>query len=168
MEQQRAAIQGFSTSTRETNGAVSDVAGRMAHIADLVDRSTSHAAIIADVATQVQHTTEALRVAIPDIAHRATRAEMREIPRFEVDFEARVEVRGRTLTARIHDISESGVRIEKLPELLVGTPFVLSIDGLDPVSGKVVRAHQQTVGACFEPQKLKSDEIRRLVTAAAA
>jgi methyl-accepting chemotaxis protein len=168
MEQQRAAIHGFSTSTRETNGAVSDVAGRMAHIADLVDRSTDHATVIADVATQVQHTTESLRVAIPDIAHRATRAEMREIPRFEVDFQARVEVRGRTLTARIHDISESGVRIEKLPELLVGTPFVLNIDGLDPVSGKVVRAHEQTVGACFEPQKLKSDEIRRLVTAAAA
>jgi len=168
MDQQRAAIQGFSMSTRETSGAVTDVAGRMAHIADLVDRSTAHAAAVAAVATQVQHTTESLKVAIPDIARRATRAEMREFPRFEVDFTARLDVNGRSVVARIHDISESGVRIEKLPELAVGAPIVVTIDGLHPVSGRVLRAHDHTVGICFEPQRLKTDEVRRLITRKAA
>jgi methyl-accepting chemotaxis protein len=168
MEQQRAAIHGFSTSARETSSAVSDVAGRMAHIADLVDRSTSHATTVAEVATQMQHTTESLLVAIPDIARKATRAEMRVFPRFEVDFKARVEVNGRTIVARVHDISESGTRIDRLPELTVGAPIVVTIEGFYPVSGRVVRAHEQTVGVCFEPQRLKSDEVRRLVTTSAA
>jgi PilZ domain len=168
MEQQRAAILGFSVSARETSGAVSDVVGRMAHIAELVDHSTTHAAAIAEVATQVQHTTESLRVAIPEIARRATRAEMREFPRFEVNFEARVEVNGQAIMARIHDISESGIRIEKLPQLTVGAPIVVSIEGVHPVRGRVVRAHEETVGVCFEPQRLKTDEVRRLITTAAA
>jgi aerotaxis receptor len=168
MDQQRAAIQGFSMRTRETSGAVTDVAGRMAHIAELVDRSTAHAAAVAEVATQVQHTTESLRVAIPDIARRATRAEMREFPRYEVDFKARVDVNGRSVVARVRDISESGIRIEKLPELTVGAPVVVTIEGFHPVNGRVLRAHEQTVGICFEPQRLKTDEVRRLITRKAA
>ncbi len=168
MQQQRAAIQGFSVSTRDTNSAVSDVAGRMAYIAGLVDRSTTRAAEIADVAMQMQHTSESLRVGIPNIARKATRAEMREFPRFDVDFTARVEVNGRSIVARIHDISESGVRLEKLPEFTVGAQLMVTIEGLHPVSGKVVRIHQRTVGVSFETQRFKTDEIRRLVAAAAA
>jgi methyl-accepting chemotaxis protein len=168
MDQQRAAIQGFSMSTRETSGAVSDVAGRMAHIADLVDLSSSHATDVAEVATQVQLTTESLRVAIPDIAKKATRNEMREFPRYAINFKARVDVNGRSAVARIHDISESGISIEKLAGLTVGAPIVVTVDGLHPVAGKVVRVREQTVGICFEPQRLKTDEVRRLITAKAA
>ena len=61
MEQQRAAIQNFSASARMTSGAVSDVAGRMANIADLVDRSGIGAAEIAGGATEMQRTSESLR-----------------------------------------------------------------------------------------------------------
>jgi methyl-accepting chemotaxis protein len=168
MDQQRAAIQGFSATSRETTGAVSDVAGRMAHIADLVDRSAARAGEIADVATQMQHTSEELRVGIPDIARKATRAEMREHPRYEVNLMARVEVAGRSYFARVHDISESGMRIDKRPEFAVGAPTVISVEGLPPVNGKIVRAHQTTLGVCFEPQRLKTEEVRRLVTAPAA
>ena len=168
MEQQRAAIRGFSACTHETSGAVSDVAGRMVRIAELVDRSTACAAEIADVATQVQLTSESLRVGIPDIARKATRADMRECPRYDVNFPARIEVGGMTLVARVHDISESGVRIDRLPELTVGAQIVVYIEGLHPVGGKVVRSHGTTVGVCFEPQRLKTDEVRRLVTAPAA
>ena len=154
MEQQRAAIQGFSASTRETNGAVSDVAGRMAHIAELVDRSTTCADEIAEVATQVQHTSESLRVGIPDIARKATRADMREFPRYDVDFTARVEVDGSSFVARVHDISESGIRIEKRPELAVGAPIVVTIDGL-PSGQRQGRPHPR-------------EDRRRLLRAAAA
>jgi methyl-accepting chemotaxis protein len=168
MEQQRAAIQGFSMSTRETSGAVTDVAGRMAHIAELVDLSTTHATDITEVATQVQHTTESLRVALPDIAKKATRHELRQFLRYEVDFNARVDVNGRNVLARVHDVSETGIRIEKLPDLTLGVPVVITVDGLRPVAGKVVRIHERTVGVCFEPQRLKTDEVRRLITTKAA
>ena len=93
---------------------------------------------------------------------------MREFPRYEVDFKARVDVNGRSVVARVRDISESGIRIEKLPELTVGAPVVVTIEGFHPVSGRVLRAHEQTVGICFEPQRLKTDEVRRLITRKAA
>ena len=116
----------------------------------------------------MQRTSESLRVGIPDIARKATRADMRECPRYDVDFTARVEVNGKSLLARIRDISESGIRIEKRPELAVGAQIVVTIEGLHPVSGKIVRSHGRTVGVCFEPQRLKIDEVKRLVTALAA
>ena len=168
MEQQRAAIQGFSASARDTNGAVSDVASRMANIAALVDRSTACADEIANVASQVQHTSETMRAGIPDIARQATRADMREFARYDVSFLAQIEVNGHRLTARVHDISESGIRLDKLPELGTGARVVVTLTGLAPISGKVVREHENTVGVCFEPQRLKTDEVRRLITAPAA
>jgi methyl-accepting chemotaxis protein len=168
MQQQRAAIAGFSANARMTNTAVSDVAGRMAHIRELVAKSAVRAEEIATVATDVQRTTEALRVEIPEIARAATRAELRECPRYDVDKTAEIEVKGRRVRARVHDISESGIRIDKRPDFAVGVPVVVTFAGFHPVSGKVVRTHETTVGICFEPQRLKIEEVRRLITAAAA
>lgn len=168
MDQQRAAIRGFSAGTRQTANAVSDVAGRMAHIADLVTGSTIRATEIDGVATEVQRISESLRVGIPDIARKATRADMRECPRYDVELWADIEVNGRSLPVRVHDISESGVRLAKRPELTEGVPVTVTIPGLHPVSGKVVREHDTTVGCCFEPQRLKTEEIRRLIAAPAA
>jgi methyl-accepting chemotaxis protein len=168
MEQQRSAIQGYSASARMANNAVSDVAGRMAHIAELVTQSATGAIEIAAVATDMQRTSDALRVGIPDIARNATRADMRECPRYDVDMTARIEINGRNIVAHIHDISESGVRIAKMPQLAVGETVAVTFAGFHPVRGRIVRAHTETVGVCFEPQRLKTEEVRRLVTAAAA
>ena len=109
-----------------------------------------------------------LRTAIPDIARKATRADMREFPRYDVSFMARVETNGRSLPVRVHEISESGIRIDKRAELAVGMPVVVVIEGLHPVSGSIVREHQKTIGVSFEPQRLKAEEVKRLVTAPAA
>jgi hypothetical protein len=151
-----------------TSGAVSDVAGRMANIADLVTHSAASAVEIAAIADDMQHHSQSLRVDLPDIVRKATRADMRECPRYDVDFTARIEVGGRSLVVRVHDISESGFRIEKLPQFAVGTQIAATLAGLRPVSGKVVRAHQDTVGVCFEPQRLRTEEVRRLVADQAA
>jgi hypothetical protein len=40
--------------------------------------------------------------------------------------------------------------------------------GRHPVNGKVVRDAGDSFGVCFEPQKLKTEEVRRLIAAAAA
>ncbi len=168
MQQQRAAIEGFSENSRKANAAVSDVAKRMAEIADMVVRSTASAIGVAGVAMDMQRTSQSLRIAIPDIARKATRAELREYPRYDIDARARVEFDGRSLDARVFDISESGALIENLPGLAVGTKLVLTLPALHPVAGKVVRAGEQSSGVCFEPQKLKTEEVRRLIVAAAA
>ena len=140
----------------------------MDNIADLVVRSATAAAEVASVAGEMQRQSESLRVDIPNIVRKGTRADMRECMRYDVDMTALVEVNGRSFRARIHDISESGIRIEKRLELVVGAKMVVTFDGFHPVSGHVVRVHDDTVGACFEPQRLKIEEVRRLVTAVAA
>jgi methyl-accepting chemotaxis protein len=168
MEQQRAAIAGFSANTQKAHAAVYDVAGRMADIADMVGRSTSSATDVADVATAMQRTSETLRVALPDIARQAVRGDLREHPRYDIDTHARIEADGRDSDAQVYDISESGAKIEQLSWLAVGTRVTLTFHGLHPVAGKIVRADDNSFGICFEPQKLKTAEVRRLIVAPAA
>ncbi len=168
MEQQRAAMNGFSANARTSNAAVSDVAGRMAEIADMVVRSTASASDVADVAMNMQRTSELLRSTIPEIVRKAVHADLREYPRYDLDAQARIEANGRLLEARVRDISEGGAQIEPLPGLAIGTKVVLTFTGLHPVAGKIVRIADGGVGVCFEPQKLKMEEVRRLVAVAAA
>ena len=168
MDEQRAAMQGFSANARTTNAAVSDVAGRMADIAKMVVSSTASASNVADVAMDMQRTSEVLRREIPDIVRKALRADLREYPRYDIDARAIVELENHRFDVRVFDISESGARIENVARLAVGTRFVLTFPGLHPVAGKVVRVAEDSLGACFEPQKLKMEEVRRLIVAAAA
>lgn len=92
---------------------------------------------------------------------------MREYPRYEINTRAHVEAQSRNFEIRVYDISESGTLIEAIPRLGVGTPLVLTFPGLHPVKGKIIRAVEDTMGVCFEPQKLKTEEVRRLITAVA-
>ncbi len=168
MEQQRSAIQGFSANAHLTSAAVSDVAGRMAEVAEMVVRSAASAADVATVAIDIERTSESLRLAIPEIARKATTADLREYPRYDVDTRARVNVDDRTMQTRVYDISESGARIDYLPGVDVGSRLTLVFEGLHAVAGRVVRDAGDSFGVCFEPQKLKTEEVRRLITAAAA
>ena len=92
---------------------------------------------------------------------------MREYPRYEIETRAHLQVEDRVLDVRVFDISEAGALIEALPRLGVGTPVVMTFPGLHPVDGKIVRAVADSLGVSFEPQKLKTEEVRRLITAAA-
>ena len=44
----------------------------------------------------------------------------------------------------------------------------MTFPGIHPVAGMVVRQADDSLGVCFEPQKLKTEEVRRLITAVAA
>jgi hypothetical protein len=134
----------------------------------MVERSTASANDVADVAFDMQRISEILRGEIPGIVRKATRSDMREFPRYEIETSARVDVRGRSFEIRVFDISESGARLAMRPEFTIGVPLVLAFGGFHPVSGKIVRVADDSVGVCFEPQKLKLEEVRRLVVDAAA
>ena len=167
MEQQRTAMEGFSTNAHTTNAAVSDVAGRMAEIASMVIGATVGAAHVADVATSMQRTSEVLRREIPDIVRKALRADLREYPRFDIDAHARIETQDHRFDIRVLDVSESGARIANDGRLALGTTLVLTFQGLPPVAGTIVRVAEVGFGVCFESQKLKMEELRRLIAAAA-
>jgi methyl-accepting chemotaxis protein len=167
MEQQRIATQGLSANARETNAAVSDVAGRMADIASMVERSSADAGEVAGVATDMRRISEIVREEIPALVSKPVRADLREYPRYDIDAIATVEANGRRFPARVLDISEGGARLERLAALALGDTVSLTFQGLQAVSGTVVRDAGDSLGVRFQPSNLKPEEVRHLISIAA-
>ena len=94
IEQQRAATENFAVSAHESSAAVSDVAGRMAGIADMVQHSRTTAQEVSAVAAAMQSTSQILCREIPDIVRKAVKADLREFPRYDVNLTARLEYDG--------------------------------------------------------------------------
>jgi methyl-accepting chemotaxis protein len=168
MDQQRVATQGFSSSVRETSAAVSDVAGRMTEIADMVTRSTASAAEVADVAGEIQRVSETLRVEIPDIVRRALWADLREHERFAVATTALVDAGGRTANVKVRDISRSGAKLEAADGMASGQRITVTIRSLRALEGRVTWAGGGHCGIQFEPPGLEAAEVQRLVGEAPA
>ena len=122
IEQQRDATEHFAASARESSAAVSDVAGRMAGIADMVQRSRTTAQDVSSLAAAMQSTSQILCHEIPDIVQRAVKADLREFPRYEVKLTARLERHAGAIDVAVLDISEGGARIDapRSHDLLAG------------------------------------------------
>ena len=165
IEQQRAATESFAVSARETSAAVTDVAGRMINIADMVERSRATAQDVSAVAADMQATSHSLCREIPDIVRQAVKADLREFPRYEVNFSARMEVNGTIADVCVHDVSEGGVRITAADHLAVGDEIALTFPGMKKIVGRIVRNGGDGCGVCFTPARLRPEELRDLVTA---
>jgi methyl-accepting chemotaxis protein len=164
VEQQRAATEAFITRAREGTAAVSDVAGRMANIAEMVERSRATAKDVSLVATGMQSTSLALCGEIPDLVRKAVKADLREYPRYEVGLTARLEHAGETCVIEVHDVSEGGARIGAAAKLAIGDEVALTFGGVKAITGRIVRADGDNYGVCFEPSRLRAEELRDLVT----
>ena len=165
IEQQRAATESFSVGTHEVNAAVSNVAGRMADIVGMVERSRAVALDVSTVAVAMQETSHSLSREIPDIVRKAVRADLREFPRYEVKFSARLDHNGASTSVAVHDISEGGARIGGANHLQAGDAIALTLPGIKAVAGTIVRNHDGNLGVCFMPSRLRPEELRDLVTA---
>ena len=165
VEQQRDATENFAARTRETSAAVSDVAGRMAGIANMVQRSRATAQDVSAVAETMQSTSQILCREIPDIVRKAVNADLREFPRYEVKLTARLERDGHAVEVAVHDISEGGARIEAAENLAVGNQVALKFPGMKAITAEVVRNAGDSFGLCFRPARLRLEELRDLVTA---
>jgi methyl-accepting chemotaxis protein len=168
MEQQRAATQGLVTNVRGTTTAVSDVATRMTGIADMVTRSSTNAAEVARIAADMEQASESVRVEIPEIVRAALRADLREHPRFDVDFTALVELHGSKTTVRVFDLSRGGARIASVPHLAMGADVSVTLPGLRPLKGKIAWIADGCFGARFEPVELEAGELLKLTGLEAA
>ena len=58
---------------------------------------------------------------------------MREFPRYDVSFSVKVEANGRSRFVRVYDLSESGIRIAKMPDRDQTGDIPPSVDTRDPV-----------------------------------
>jgi methyl-accepting chemotaxis protein len=162
--QQRDAAENFATSARESSAAVSDVAGRMAGIADMVQRSRATAQDVSTLAGVMQSTTAILFREIPDIVQRAVNADLREFPRYEVTMTARLERDGEVTEAAVQDVSEGGARIAAAGKLGIGEHVALTFPGMKAIAAEVVRSTGDSFGLCFTPARLRLEELRDLVT----
>lgn len=165
IEQQRAATENFAVNARETNAAVSDVAGRMAGIADMVQHSRATAQDVSDVAAAMQSTSQTLCREIPDIVRKAVKADLREFPRYEVKLTACLERDGQVIEVAVNDISEGGTRISAAENLAVGAQIALTFPGMKAIAGEIVRDTGDGFGVRFTPATLRLEELRDLVTA---
>ena len=100
---------------------------------------------------------------IPEIVRKAVKSDLREFPRYEVNFTARLDHDGQIFEVPIHDVSIGGARIGAVEGLSAGDPVALTFAGMKPIAGEVVR-EGETYGVCFTPAQLRSEELRDLVT----
>jgi ABC-type transporter Mla subunit MlaD len=164
VEEQRDATDNFASSAREITAAVSDVAGRMAGIADMVQRSRVTAQDVSAVAKAMQSTSEILCREIPGIVQKAVNADLREFPRYEVKLTARLERDGQVAEVTVHDISEGGALIDGTENLALGDLVGLAFPDMKAISAEVVRNASDGFGLCFKPARLRLEELRDLVT----
>jgi methyl-accepting chemotaxis protein len=164
IEQQRDAAENFAASVRETSAATLDVAGRMAGISEMMQRSRTTAQNVSDVAGAMQSTSQILRHEIPDIVRRAVNADLREFPRYEVKLGARLERDEEAIEVTVLDISEGGARLDVAENLAVGDQVALTFPGMKAITAEVVRNNDDNIGICFKPARLRLEELRDLVT----
>ena len=164
IEQQRDAAENFATSARESSAAVSDVAGRMAGIAGMVERSRATALDVSKLAGVMQSTSAILFREIPDIVQRAVNADLREFPRYEVTMTARLERDGEVTEVAVQDVSEGGAQIGAVGKLGIGDHVALTFPGMKAITAEVVRSNGDSFGLCFTPARLRLEELRDLVT----
>ncbi len=164
IEEQRDATENFTASARETSAAVSDVAGRMTGIADMVQRSRQTAQDVSAVAEAMQSTLEILCREIPEIVRKAVKADLREFPRYEVKLIARLERNEQACEVTVLDISEGGARIDGAGDLALGDLVALTFPGMKAITAEVVRKGGDGLGIGFKPAVLRLEELRDLVT----
>jgi methyl-accepting chemotaxis protein len=164
IEQQRDATENFAASARETSAATSDVVGRMASIADMVKRSRVTAQDVSAVAGAMQSTSQTLCREIPDIVRKAVNADLREFPRYDVRLAARLERGEQAIDVTVLDISEGGARIDIVDNVAVGDRVALTFPGMKAIAAEIARNRGDSFGLCFNPARLRLEELRDLVT----
>ncbi len=165
IEQQRSAAEDFDLNARASHQAAADVASRLADVSTTLDQSKARAGGFVAVIAQIQDACGVLCTAVPDLVRRAVKADLREYPRYEVQTTALLEWGGGRSVVRVHDISEGGACIERLPDLAMGDEVAMSFPTMKPIVGRVVRdAGSERLGLCFAPARLRAEELRGLVT----
>ena len=165
IEQQRDATENFAASARETSAATSDVVGRMAGIADMVQRSQATAQGVSAIAESMQAASQLLCREIPGLVRKAVKADLREFPRYETKLSARLEHDEQAIEVTVHDISEGGARVDDVADLAVGDTVALTFAGMRPIAAEILRRSDDGLGLCFTPARLRLEELRDLVTA---
>jgi hypothetical protein len=163
IEHQRNATENFAASARETSAATSDVVGRIAGIATMVQRSRATAQDVSTIAGAMQTTSQILRHEIPEIVRKAVHADLREFPRYDVTITAQLEWMERSSTVTVYDVSEGGARLGPVDGLALGHQVQLTFPGMKPINADVVRESDEGFGLCFAPARLRIEELRDLV-----
>ncbi|HEX5509047.1 MAG TPA: PilZ domain-containing protein, partial [Pseudolabrys sp.] len=161
---QRAAAEKFAANVRESGAGAAHVADRVSEIAVMIQNSSVGAENVSTVASDIQMASQALCAQIPGLVRMAIRADLREFPRYEVNLTADLDMGHRRSEIRVLDVSMSGARIQRLPSLVIGTEVSLTFKGMKPLAGRIVRDAGEGWGMCFEPARLRAEELRDLVT----
>ncbi|MBV9261235.1 MAG: PilZ domain-containing protein [Pseudolabrys sp.] len=170
IESQRGATEQFGINTRESNQASIDAVTRLNELAAAMAQLKESAGEFMVVAGEMQQSSRIICITVPDIVRRAVTADLREFPRYEVNFDAHLTWDSGHAVVQVHDISEGGACIESVEGLSIGKVIAVSFkSSMKPIEARIVRdAGAGRVGICFDPAQLRREELRELVTITAA
>jgi hypothetical protein len=84
-------------------------------------------------------------------------------PRLGLNCELEIRLGSNCLRTQCHDISEGGVKVELELEDCEGQEAIITLDGLDPVNGRVMWSSRGRAGISFE-HPIAAGEFTRWVT----
>jgi hypothetical protein len=146
----------------------SGIAENIADVSNVITNSAEGIREVAATAGAIQDISDTLGASIPEMVHRAVKADLREHPRYNVDLTATITYRNRTITTRVFDVSEGGLRIDRLDFAEIGDFLTVVFDGMRAIEGHIVRETAgNEFGVSFAPATLRLEELRDLVTQAA-
>ena len=164
IEQQRDAAESFATSARESSAAVSDVAGRMAGIADMVERSRATALDVSTLAGG-----DAIDDGHPvprDSRYRPAGGQCRfaRIPALRGEDDRAPGTRRRSDRGGGSGCQRRRRTNWRRGKLGIGDHVALMFPGMKAITAEVVRSNGDSFGLCFTPARLRLEELRDLVT----
>jgi len=168
VDEQRATTESFWDSAKQMTAVSSEISTRIADVSHALTASAEGIREVAATAEAIQDVSDTLGTSIPEMVHRAVKADLREHPRYNVDLSATISCGDRTVAVRVFDVSEGGVRIERLEGIQIGDRLTVVFDGMRAIEGHIVReASGHEFGISFSPATLRLEELRDLVTLAA-
>lgn len=167
VQQQAAATMAIARSIAETTA----MAERMAHQIEEVSIEAQAAGAISRevdaLAQQVGDHISTLSHTLVRVVRTSTEeVDRRVLPRFAVDLPVEVEHMGRTIAARIRNISEGGAMVAGL-DLAAGA-LVLRIAGIGDLKAAVLSRHGDVTRVRFNPSADQAEKVARLVASASA
>ena len=166
IERQNSVTREISQTVEESSAASREVAAQIANVSNEATESGRRATEIRDGAAEIAGSVESLRTTLIRVVRTSTaEADRRRSERVAITRRGTIEMRGSRHDVTVRDLSEGGALIgDAIPGAAVGTPVVLTIDGLSAkLNGAVSRLDQDTLSVRFDLSEPAIAAVRSLL-----
>jgi methyl-accepting chemotaxis protein len=171
IEEQSAVTREIARTVDETSHAAREVATQITGVSNEAIETGRRASDIRDSSAEIADKVDSLRAILIRVIRTSTAdVDRRMFTRLEIGRQGTIEVRGRSRSVAVRDISEGGAMIdEDMPDASINSPVVLSIAGIAAkLNGVVTRKELNATMLTFDLSEDETRVIRDLVAKRAA